>query len=1096
VRETSLWRRKIVDILRREWPESAECSPAECCDVELMLCAQQLLIPEEPASAGWALLTGYPFPSLRDAGWKQDHERVVNSVRHLLPYYRSRYSWQRALRHYQTVPVYLRGFLITADDKIERRDVTIAAGRFDHYQNTLNVAPAYKHASFQWADAGTYRVLDNNRSVEVTIPSELIDSSSYVSHSLHARTKNPPITVSWSELQATAESMDAVLHQTGFSEVAHWRQRLHQIHLDLLDANGKLQPADQMTIDGMMNYVGMVSAGKTTLITVLAVWLANHQYRVTLVVADVVNALDRAELLSHLGLSVAPVLGASNRERHINRLHRIHHARSAQSTPLQTHKGFHWLSTVCPLSGLMDQRLSADLSSRPCLALQKVDGEQTVQDATPIACPFFGRCAFHQAQRDLVHAQIWIATPASMVFTRVAPQVNRERLRFAELVYRTSDVVLVDEADQVQVLLDRMFSPSQTLSGTGNDAWLAQLTQQVYPRLNQKGRSQLAEQTVEAWCAAHDLAQMATSRVYGLLLQESILQRELTHDYFTARMLLVRIAADLYADAPSTSATLDADHEFMQEFDAFLNDPTGERHDSELSVIAQQLITHTDKARARRALTEWLTRKQRADAPPKTSMDHLALKFEFALVLAVLSDRLDLLLRYWKQAEVALQLDKANAMVFQQPPEDFAAVVPAAPMGNVLAFQYVKTDPVQPGELRFFRCTGVGRWLLLHYHELFVGDGVAGPHVMLFSGTSWAGNSPSYHIQLPVDGIVRAPASDVTVIADNSQFAFDPVFDDDQKPVFVSGKNGNDRLNALHTILERLTIRRGVRGDRPSQIEAERNSLPQNRQRILFLVGSYVEVEYVVESLLRLRPDWTNQVIGLVPDDDEDSGHRRGMRNLRRGLVHQFAETGAWLLVAPLLAVERGHNIMNQDNQAAIGSVFFLIRPHPRPDDINFAIQSINRWAVDTIDTQPSAFDDSAKRGLAADAERFREMAFRQWWRLLRLPMIYSTLPSYERDAVTWSQLVTIWQVIGRLVRGGAPARVHFVDAAFAPQMVADSENASRSDQGLLGNIRRVLRPYFENANSAVASREKAIVQTLYSPFYQALLKTKGLPES
>ena len=50
--------------------------------------------------------------------------------------------------------------------------------------------------------------------------------------------------------------------------------------------------------------------------------------------------------------------------------------------------------------------------------------------------------------------------------------------------------------------------------------------------------------------------------------------------------------------------------------------------------------------------------------------------------------------------------------------------------------------------------------------------------------------------------------------------------------------------------------------------------------------------------------------------------------------------------MAPLLAVERGHNIVIPGGKAAIGTVYFLARPHPRPDSLDLAIQAVNDWAV------------------------------------------------------------------------------------------------------------------------------------------------------
>ncbi|MEU0295036.1 hypothetical protein ABZ136_23285, partial [Streptomyces microflavus] len=104
------------------------------------------------------------------------------------------------------------------------------------------------------------------------------------------------------------------------------------------------------------------------------------------------------------------------------------------------------------------------------------------------------------------------------------------------------------------------------------------------------------------------------------------------------------------------------------------------------------------------------------------------------------------------------------------------------------------------------------------------------------------------------------------------------------------------------------------------------------------------------------------------------------------------------------------------------------------------------------------------------------------------------------RHAFVWDQLVTIWQVIGRLVRGGVPARVVFVDAAFAPQLAASQApftgqgpRPRRSkDPGLLVRLRDVLAPYFapegnDTQDTHTRPADAALVTLLYRPLYEAL---------
>lgn len=127
----------------------------------------------------------------------------------------------------------------------------------------------------------------------------------------------------------------------------------------------------------------------------------------------------------------------------------------------------------------------------------------------------------------------------------------------------------------------------------------------------------------------------------------------------------------------------------------------------------------------------------------------------------------------------------------------------------------------------------------------------------------------------------------------------------------------------------------------------------------------------------------------------------------------------------------------------------------------------------------------------------FRHAARSEWRRLLSRRYVYSQLSDEEKISFAWDQLVTIWQVIGRLVRGGVPARVLFVDAAFAPGLAeagAPSDvlrpSRRRTDDGLLIKLRDVLAPYFDEdtASESFAHRsDPALVRTLYHPLYDAL---------
>ncbi|MBH0246100.1 hypothetical protein I3W98_29670 [Streptomyces cavourensis] len=277
----------------------------------------------------------------------------------------------------------------------------------------------------------------------------------------------------------------------------------------------------------------------------------------------------------------------------------------------------------------------------------------------------------------------------------------------------------------------------------------------------------------------------------------------------------------------------------------------------------------------------------------------------------------------------------------------------------------------------------------------------------------------------------------------------------------------------------------------------------ERRGRLLVLTGSYDEARRAADILNRI-PRWAGKVCRLISDDaEQDHEWRPGPEPdpdggpvvaLRRSEVANFASTGTEILVAPLLAIERGHNILNR-GVAAIGSVFFLARPHPRPDDIGLAVQAVNDWASRM--QRDGTFDAfvRAQPSLDEAGAEFRTRARVHWRHLLNHPLAWSRLSEDEKISFTWDQLVVIWQVIGRLVRGGVPARVVFVDAPFATRAAAGKSVPDTWRTSLLLAMRHVLDPYLTPSpviaptpdGSPVTPLDRALVKALYEPLHTAL---------
>jgi len=1064
----------------KEWrnPLTKEGLDENLCDVELGLYLLSSLVPNAPASSLWVLLTGYPFSIPESKSWSQSQHKMYASGRHLLTEYRRPYVWSEALNKYRSLAADQRGYEVSESLKEfnRRSNITTANIRFNIYAKTLEFpVPLLKRRELNWAEADkTYNCEINGIIETITIPPALVKSPA-IGHDLTGKSQREPISITWKELEETTVWMDRQRKKRGLKP--QWKSWIKRVKLQVFGDDDCLVKVESLTINRMMHLVGMVSSGKSNLMKVLAVWAARKGLHVTLIVGDVLQIFELVKTFADVGITdVAPILGNSNRKSHINRLHQAVHNNHPEEPFNQAHPGFQWLSNTCLLSGLVKSEMTKpfEIGQQPCLSLQltkkseptdtendEPDVKQSKSSKGKTACSAYSVCSYHQKERDLVKASIWIATPGSLVYSRVPQQINRESLLYAELVSRRSDLVIVDEVDQCQAYLDKAFSPDQTLRRPTRDAWLDEVLQKVEDELVRQNSQPLRQKIVSDWWDACQQAKRVTDQIYRMLGGDypELSQWQNSKKYFTDWLLLREVAIDL-------AGTTNADNLMKDVFEPYINNLDNDNN----SLFT---LTHKGSGKAE-ALRKWV--KENATIPLEQELiPEIAVKLEFALLVCVLQDKLYFMMTRWKQVQDNLKLEPEDSMWFQAPPADYNSVIPAMPMGNQFAFQYHKSYSEPLGSLRFFRCTGVGRWLLLHFNDLFTSDKVASPHILLMSGTSWAGKSPAYHVDIPVTGVLSPD--------NNKGFSISSEFlslqDDQNKPIFVSG-TGDKKQKNLEKIVTKLV----------EEEYLEQKLTDLKGRKILLLVNSYEQVKIVHEHLIRLG--WGNRVMALTRDDSKsdwlDDDLENGIHNtLQRGRVSEFAnKPDKVILIAPLKAIERGHNIVDENGMAAIKAAYFLVLPHPSPDDLSYAIHSINRWAIENYKT-------AVGENLEELGTKFRDTAYRQWLRLLHLPVRLRTLDENNLTAMHWDIAVSLWQVVGRLIRGSSDAELFWCDAKFGLNVAQMNEQEDTPSTSILVGIRDLLQPYFEEDDPQIPQRDRQIVQALYRPFYDAIANTKNL---
>ncbi|UUZ84557.1 hypothetical protein LJK88_13335 [Paenibacillus sp. P26] len=109
-----------------------------------------------------------------------------------------------------------------------------------------------------------------------------------------------------------------------------------------------------------------------------------------------------------------------------------------------------------------------------------------------------------------------------------------------------------------------------------------------------------------------------------------------------------------------------------------------------------------------------------------------------------------------------------------------------------------------------------------------------------------------------------------------------------------------------------------------------------SNRKVLLIVNSYEDVADV-GAVFASYSSWKNRYRQLTRDPDP---YREA--EFSRAELERFANENADVLIAPLLAISRGYNILDETKGSLFGSVFFLIRPYPIPQDMTYLIQMLH----------------------------------------------------------------------------------------------------------------------------------------------------------
>ena len=1051
--------------------------------------------------------------------------------------------WERSLDEYIQLPEELRIFeLENVNDVPELGYTSIFPNRLNGlYRHTLTKTPPHTTQKVKLASTGLWYAKisvagNSHQEVPIYIPQAVgeLNLSNTVTFAKTRQATNSAYSVSRDTLLEEAKEMDRQLKEAGY-KAENYYQRLSGVNFKLYDpVTNDYQNGEEISLDKLVHIVGLLNVGKSTLLQILIYHLAKKGLRCALVVDNVASQVRLASLFRFgLGIPAAPILG-KDRAEHLKKVYEpILLTQGEDIYKGGTHPAWRWFSPICPLLALNQSETKWEFGNEPCHQLYQKDfvakeNDKDIEieeeeDNKLRTCPFYYQCPRHQVEKDIATANVWLLTPASLIHSRVPRQVFSENMRFTEAVYRECNFAFFDEADRVKTHIEDAFAPNEVLLDNSQSSFLNRLGLNL-STIYSSNRTSMTADLFESWTNAQYDAQKAINRICPKLYQEEKLVNWLGDSPFTGRSLFARLIrqlanpkdieeSKLHKKLTRTQRSKEREQKILQDLFSpeqkerqkklleglsdFIQSPL-DPSKSKLANIALTLLSaNNDKfvfTEIEKWWNEWL-KTHKIDKPGEEEFKQLQQRTYFSLLITVLENRLAFLVDRLPIIARLIDLHEIKQWLVNRPPFDYLPIVPNSPVGNILGFKYTRDRTNKGGKLEYFRYVGVGSYLLLNFPTLFDVDDIEGCHTVLISGTSYAPGSPAYHIK-EIPKILLTPAPNNNKAGDagiaESEFYFTPQ-QLNGRYIAISGLLPDRRKQADEEMVKAICYAPGRTKsflERLFQELAEQaEEYPDNwrdRSRILVISNSYVETELIDRNFSKFyRCLGIDEIKGLIRDNDPDGN------GIPRGKLESIKNTPIKILSAPLMALERGHNILNDDKKAAFGTGIFINRPMPVPDDWQATVRQLNAWTLDNVENLSFYSEEieirSSNLTLSTASTVFYGLAVNKMIDLNCRAMSYKQLSPEERSVLCWTQLVSMWQVIGRLVRGGVPCNIYFLDVRFANNF-AEGKKENETTSLLVGIIQE-LEQLIENGNDY----ELTLAKSLYGAFLEALKNTDQL---
>lgn len=964
------------------------------------------------------------------------------------------------------------------------------------------------------------------------------------------RGRRKPIRVSLSELEKVARDMDERDARNPAQPPGNWAARLKEedgspmfrLLVPAHDDSGLLD-SDYLDLSGLRHMIGLPGSGKTTLVTILLVWLDRKGYRAVVLLPSIEISINLIATLKHYGARASLLSGQSpdSRRRHAARLAQKAATFHPPSGFGGSIAGADLLAQGCALPAFSDRPLEPEafpIGSPPCTSVYEI-GKNRRQDENRRLCPLSGWCGYLKASRDLTSSNIWVGHIKSLD-TYVPEPFTRTRIRYFELVARTADLVIVDEADGAQRMLDEDSMQSLSLLGDVDS-----LGYKIITDVSQKfatGDDQDASGRVEDYEEDESGLRKIGRRLIRLIQgdyeharstalgadQRTVSGRSpppLIEDLARFKNRITTTASALSAlcsfDAPEDTENPDVIE--TKRFGAIWRVweeciHTAVTHPESTITSSEQLgfddirlgeltegtgldphLLGATAVSLSDLLRRWFLGKSGASkrllpdlqeqifrlAPPHPDLAEdpkkLSKHVQFLIGISVLSKLLQTLIP--THHEMVMDGVHKQSLFDRGASTDLLRFVPESLAGRFSGIRYniEEMDKKPTVKLQYVSIRSAPRVLLYRLHHLLRHDGMhaerAGPNVLLTSATSFLKDSPTYNIGIRPHMILKRARTEEEW--KRSRYIFRPFRDPDNPELFLrySGAPLSQRPTILRKMVDVLASPED--GDDVPLLVRLLESFDHGR-KIAIVVNSYEQGWIVKQRIDEVMPDLAPRAIcvtNTIPNGPPEQW-------TTPSLVERLGEREAdWdVVIFPMKALARGVNIVFENGprkrDALLGTILFLTRPHPSSDSLELPAGLASSSTLE--------FD---LRGLPPDLPRMQQAwgaahhtLMPDLHTLLRFPPQMSKLGERLGRKFAANVSVDVLQTIGRAMRNDCRAHIMFIDSAWAPNSLPGMDRRETPTSSLIVMMRDILREMIEHHDPVEAEAARIVYESFLYP--------------